>query len=63
MSGITCAALKGLVDLNLLGIGLQSRSGGKPLKFQVVCPQNGTAVLKGLTFNQPVGQHPRCGDE
>ena len=26
----------------------QSRFGGKPLKFQVVCPQNGTAVLKGL---------------
>ena len=22
--------------------------GDKPLKFQVVCPQNGTAVLKGL---------------
>ena len=21
-----------------------------PVKFQVVCPQNGTAVLKGLTF-------------
>ena len=26
----------------------QSRCGDKPLKFQVVCPQNGTAVLKGL---------------
>ena len=26
----------------------QSRFGDKPLKFQVVCPQNGTAVLKGL---------------
>ena len=26
---------------------LQSRLGGKPLKFQVVCPQNGTAALKG----------------
>ena len=24
----------------------QSRSGDKPVKFQVVCPQNGTAVLK-----------------
>ena len=24
----------------------QSRFGGKPLKLQVVCPQNGTAVLK-----------------
>ena len=27
----------------------QSRFGDKPLKFQVVCPQNGTAVLQGLT--------------
>ena len=27
----------------------QSRFGDKPFKFQVVCPQNGTAVLKGLT--------------
>ena len=25
----------------------QSRFGDKPRKFQVVCPQNGTAVLKG----------------
>ena len=30
----------------------QSRCGDKPLKFQVVCPQNGTAVLKGLTTRQ-----------
>ena len=27
----------------------QSRFGEKPLKFQVVCPQNGTAVLNGLS--------------
>ena len=27
----------------------QSRFGGKPLKLQAVCPQTGTAVLKGLT--------------
>ena len=27
----------------------QSRFGDKPLKLQVVCPQNGTAVLKGLS--------------
>ena len=27
---------------------LESRFGDKPVKFQVVCPQNGTAVLKGL---------------
>ena len=26
----------------------QSRFGDKPVKFEVVCPQNGTAVLKGL---------------
>ena len=28
---------------------LQSRFGDKSLKFKVVCPQNGTAVLKGLS--------------
>ena len=28
----------------------QSRFGDQPLKLQVVCPQNGTAVLKGLIF-------------
>ena len=27
---------------------LQSRFGDNPLNFRVVCPQNGTAVLKGL---------------
>ena len=27
---------------------LQSHFGDKPLKFQVVCPQSGTPVLKGL---------------
>ena len=26
----------------------QSRFGDKPVKFRLVCPQNGTAVLKGL---------------
>ena len=26
----------------------QSRFGDKPVNFQLVCPQNGTAVLKGL---------------
>ena len=30
-------------------LGLQSRFGDKPVKFGVICPQNGTAVLKGLT--------------
>ena len=30
-------------------LGLQSRFGGKPFKFRVVCPQNvNTAVLNGL---------------
>ena len=28
------------------GLGLQSRLRKKPLKLQVLCPQNGTAVLK-----------------
>ena len=33
-------------------LGPQSRFGDKPVKFQVVCPQNGTAVSKGLTEQQ-----------
>ena len=32
-------------------VPLWSRLGDKPLKLQLVCPQNGTAVLKGLKSN------------
>ena len=35
-----------MLDLTLLE--LQSQFGDNALKFQVVCPQIGTAVLKGL---------------
>ena len=38
----------GLAPLTL--VELQSHFGGNSLKFQVVCPQIGTAVLKGLTM-------------
>ena len=31
----------------------QSRSGDNPVRFQVFCPQNGTAVLKGLIYCLP----------
>ena len=31
---------------------LQSHFGDKPLKFQVVCTPNGTAVLKGFSANR-----------
>ena len=34
--------------LLLTPLVLQSRFGDKPLKFQVVCPRNGNAVLNGL---------------
>ena len=30
---------------------LQSHFGDRPLKFLVVCPENGTPVLKGLTIS------------
>ena len=30
----------------------QSRFGDKSLNFQIVCPQNGTGALKGLTHNK-----------
>ena len=36
-------------------LGLQSRFGDKPVNFQVLCPQHGTAVLKGS------GYPPRTG--
>ena len=42
---------------SLTPLGPQSRFGDKPFKFQVVCPQNGTAVLKGL------GLQSRYGDK
>ena len=34
----------------------QSDCGDTPLKFQVICPQNGTTVLKGLNggYRMPV---------
>ena len=34
----------------------QSAFGDKLLNFQVVCPQNGTAVLKGLTISDDPGR-------
>ena len=37
-------------------LGLQSHCGDKPLKFQLVYPQNGTAVLKGLTLLNSFGR-------
>ena len=36
------------LDQRNLILELQSHFGDNPLKFQVVCPQIGTAVLKGL---------------
>lgn len=38
----------------------QSRDGGKPLIFQVVCPQNGTAVLKGFESLEETHKLKRC---
>ena len=37
-------------------LGLQSRVGDNPLKFQVVCPQNGTPVLKRSTTLTPTSR-------
>ena len=46
----------GYPDLALLG--LQSPFGDKPVKFQVSCPQNGTAVPKGSRTPQiPIKEH------
>ena len=51
-----------------LSLGLPSRFGDKkPLKFQVVCPQHGTAVLEGLllrgTISTPLEPQSRFGDK
>ena len=45
------------VRFNALWVGLtllepQSRFGDKLVKFRIVCPQNGTAVLKGLSVKK-----------
>ena len=45
----TTYSYSGRAVLYLTLLGLQSRLGGKPAKFQVDCPPNGTAVLKVLT--------------
>ena len=34
-------------------LGLQSHCGGKTFKFQVLCPRNGTEVLKGWDPHRP----------
>ena len=35
------------IESSLIGLGLQSRFGGKLLNLNEVCPQDGTAVLNG----------------
>ena len=47
---LTMPPFHGIVVLTLLEP--QSRSGDKPVKFQVVLSPNGTAVLKGLTLEE-----------
>ena len=45
---ITAALLRRWKSLVLSSLEPQSRFGGKLLKIRLVCPQNGTAVRKGL---------------
>ena len=47
----------GFLPSSLTLLEPQSHFEDKPLKFQVICPQNGTAVLKGL-INLPPASHP-----
>ena len=48
-SGTLNPTLSGSSSVPLIALlGLQFPLGDKPLKFQVVCPRNGTAVQKGL---------------
>ena len=39
-----------LAASNITLLEPQSRFGDKPVKFQVVCPQNGTAVQQGMNY-------------
>ena len=47
--------------MNLTPLELQCRFGGQPLTFQVVCPQNGTAVLKRVKSQDPTLQSSNRG--
>ena len=49
------SSLHCFINCLLTLLELQSHYGDKPLKFQVVCPQNGTPVLKGLNFRAESG--------
>ena len=44
----------------LILLELQSHLWGEPVKFQVVCPRNGTAVLSGLTRPHSVPCRAGC---
>ena len=54
-----CSAVSAAVFFffNLTLLELQSRLGDEPVELQVVCPQNGTAVLKGF-YNPFRGAFP-----
>ena len=61
---IQCA-LPAVEKPSLALLALQSRFGEQPVKFQVVCPQNGTAVLKeserrprGCVISRVILVHP-----
>ena len=45
------------LSVRLTPLQPQSDCGDKPLRFQVVCPQNGTAILKGLSTNRVPGSY------
>ena len=47
---VSCRCSRNCSSSSLTLLERQSRFGDKPPKFQVVCPQNGTAVLNGLTL-------------
>ena len=56
---IVSPALPGWPHASLTLLELQSHCGENPLKFQVVCPQIGTAVLKGLNTSTSISSFER----
>ena len=53
MTIVRSARIVTLLSARLTLLKPRSRFGDKPLKFQVVCPRNGTAGLKGLKKVDP----------
>ena len=60
VQGRSVSALSRAIFHDISLLVLQSYCGDKPLLFQVFCPQNGTAVLKGHAGFRPYPEFEAC---